>query len=60
MGLFIFTVTSSQQPLNGRNLELSGFSIGYVHITSELTDNQVSPFSPVGTISLSLCPVNHL
>jgi len=26
-------------PLNGRNSELGGFSIGYVHITSETTDN---------------------
>ena len=41
---------SSLLPLNGKNLELGGFSIGYVHITSEPTDNQVSSFSPVGTI----------
>jgi len=47
-------------PLNGRNLELGGLSIGYVYITSEPTDNQVSSFSPVGTIPLSLCPVRHL
>jgi len=29
-------------------------------ITSEPTDNQVSSFSPVRTIPLSLCPVRHL
>jgi len=37
-------------PLNGRNPELGSFSIGYAHIISELTDNQVSSLSPVGTI----------
>jgi len=36
-------------PLNGKNTELGGFSIGYVNITPELTDNQVSLYSPVGT-----------
>jgi len=34
----LFTVMSSLSPLNGRNSELGGFSIGYIHITSELTD----------------------
>jgi len=43
-----------------QNFELGGFSIGYVLVTSEPTDSQVSPFSPVGTISLSSCPVRHL
>jgi len=57
---FILTVMSSMLPLNGRNPELGGFSIGYVHITSELTDNQVSSSSPVGTTYLPLCPVRHL
>jgi len=41
----------SLSPLNGRNPEHGVFSIGYVHTTSEPTDNQVSSFSPVGTIS---------
>jgi len=45
----LFTVMSSLSPLNGRNSELGGFSIGYVHITFELTDSQVSSFSQVGT-----------
>ena len=58
---FPFTVMSSLSPLIGKNPELGGFSIGYVQfITSEPTDNQVSSFSPVGTISLSSCPVRHL
>jgi len=52
MKFFIFIVTSSLPPLNGKNPELGGFSIGYVHDTSELTDNQVSSSSPVG---LYLC-----
>jgi len=39
---------SSLSPLNGRNPELGGFSIGYVYVTSELTDNHVSSSSPVG------------
>ena len=43
-----------------QNSELGSFSIGYVHITSEPTDNQVSSSSPVGTIPLPLCPVHHL
>ena len=51
---------SSSLPLNGRNPELGGFSIGYVHVTSESTNNQVSSFSPVGTDPLPLCPVRHL
>jgi len=51
---------SSLSPLNSRNPEHGVFSIGYVHITSEPTNNQVSSFSPVGTIPLSLCPVRHL
>jgi len=51
---------SSLSPLNGRNLELGGFSIGYVHITSEPTDNKVSSSSPVGTTPLLLCPARHL
>jgi len=51
---------SSSSPLNSKHPELGGFSIGYIHVTSELTDNQVSSFSPVGTISLSSCPVRHL
>ena len=42
------------------NFELGGFSIGYVIATSKQTDSQVSPSSPVGTISLSSCPVRHL
>jgi len=47
--------------LNGKNLEFGGFSIGYdIHDTSELTDNQVLSFSPVGTIPLPLCPVRYL
>ena len=54
---------SSLSPLNGKNPELGGFSIGYVQfITSEPTDNQVSSFSLVGTISFtvmsSLSPLN--
>ena len=60
MGLFDFTVTYSQPPLNGENSELGGFSIDYVHDTSESTDNQVSSFSPVGTTPLPLCLVRHL
>ena len=52
MEFFIFTVTSSLPPLNGKNPELGGFSIGYVHDTSEPTDNQVSSFSPVRTITV--------
>ena len=60
MGLFIFTVISSQPPLNGKIPELSGFSIGYVHDTSERTDNQVSSSSAVGTIPLPSYPVRHL
>ena len=59
-GIISFTVMSSLTLMNGRNLELGGFSIGYVHVTSEPTDNQVSSFSLVGTIPLSLCPVRHL
>jgi len=51
---------SSSSPLNGKNPKLGGFSIGYVHVTSELTDNQVSSFSPVGTTPSPLCPVRHL
>ena len=35
------------------NFELGGFSIGYVIVTSEPADSQVSSFSPVRTISLS-------
>jgi len=30
---------SSLSPLNDKNPELGGFSISYVHATSELTDN---------------------
>ena len=52
MEFFIFTVMFSSPPLNGKNPELDGFSIGYVHDTSELTDNQVSSSSPVGTTPL--------
>ena len=37
-----------------QNFKLGGFSIGYVHVTSELTDSRVSPFC------LLLCPVRHL
>jgi len=48
MEFFIFTVMSSSPPLNGKNPELGGFSIGYVHVTPEPTDNQVSSSSPVG------------
>jgi len=40
---------SSSSPLNGRNSELGSFSIGYVHVTSEPADSQVSSSSPVGT-----------
>ena len=36
---FLFTVMSSLSPLNGINSELGGFSIGYVYVTSKLTDN---------------------
>jgi len=59
-GIISFTVLSSLSPLNARNPELGSFSIGYVHITSEPTDNQVSSFSPVGTISLPFCSIRHL
>ena len=59
-GIISFTVISSLSPLNGKNPEHGGFSIGYVDDTSEPTDNQVSSFSPVGTIPLPLCPVCHL
>jgi len=38
---------SSLSHLNGRNSELSGFSIGCVHISSELTDNQILSSSSV-------------
>jgi len=51
---------SSMLPLNGRNPELSSFAIGYVHVTSEPTDNQVSSSSPLWTTPLLLCPVCHL
>jgi len=54
---FLFTVMSSLSPLNGRNPKLGGFSIGYVYITSELIDSQVSYSSPEGTTPLPLCPV---
>jgi len=57
---FIFFITSSSPPLNGKNPELDGFSISYVHDISEPTDNKVSSSSPVGTIPLPLCPVRHL
>ena len=58
---FLFTIMSSSSPLNDRNPELGGFSISHVQsTTSELTDNQVSSSSPVGTTPLSLCPVRHL
>ena len=60
MKFFIFTVTSSLPSLNGKNPKLGGFSIGYVHDTSELTDNQASSSSPVRTIPLPLCLVRHL
>ena len=59
-GILSFTIMSSLSPLNSRNSELGGFSINYVHVTSEPTDNQVSSFSPVRTISSSSCPVHHL
>jgi len=59
-GITLFTVMSSLSLLNDRNSELGGFSIGYVYITSELTDSQVSFFSPVGTTPLPLWPVHHL
>jgi len=42
--------------------KLGGFSIGYVYVTSEPTDNQVLPFSLVGTtpfiVMSSLPPLN--
>jgi len=50
-----------------QNLELGGLSIGYVIATSELTDCQVSSFSPIRTILslvasqsvMSLRPLNQ-
>jgi len=36
---FLYTVMSSSSPLNSRNPEIGGFSIDYVHVTSEPTDN---------------------
>jgi len=59
-GITSFTVMSSLSPLNGRNSKLGGFSISYVHVTSELTDSQVSSSSPVGTTHLPSCPVRDL
>jgi len=50
-GIISFTIMTSLSPKNDRNSELDSFSISYVHISSEPTDNQVSSFSPVGTIS---------
>jgi len=47
-------------PLNDKNSELDGFSIGYVHVTFEPMDSRVSSSSPIGTSPLSLCPVRHL
>ena len=47
---------SSLSPLNARNFEFGGFSIGYIHVTSELTDSQVSSFNLVG---LCLCHYVH-
>jgi len=57
---FLFTIMSSLSHLNGRNPELDGFSIDYVHVTSQLIGNQVSSSSPLGTTPLPLCPVRHL
>ena len=48
-------ITSEQQ-----DPKLGGFSIGYVHVISELTDSQISSSSPVGTTFLSLYPVLYL
>jgi len=49
-----------QLVISDRNPEFDGFSIGYVHVTSEPTDSQVLSSNPVGTTLLLLCPVRHL
>ena len=59
-GIISFAIMSSLSSLNSRDLELGGFSIGYVHVTFELTDNQDSFSSPLETTPLRLCPVRHL